>query len=63
MFIAFTLINYWPISRQNLALHEKAIAKLNQIDSNSQFATAYAQNGQRDQKTLVLRLEENSLVQ
>ena len=41
--IAFTLLNYYPISRKNLPEHAMAVSKLSKIDSNSPFAMNYAQ--------------------
>jgi len=45
--IATVLMNYWPVSRQNAAVHQKAMTKLFNYDQQSPFAATYAQAMQR----------------
>jgi len=45
--IATVLLNYWPVSRQNAAVHQKAMTKLFNYDQQSTVTRTYAQALQR----------------
>ena len=45
--IATILLNYWPLSRQNAAVHQKAMTKLFNYDQQSPFSMSYAQAVQK----------------